>query len=153
MKLETLPKSKGLKRKKKIVGRGPSSGHGKTSGRGHKGQKARSGGSVRLTFEGGQMPLSRRLPYKRGRGFKNFDFKTPYSIVNVADLELLDPSVTEITSDILMNSGLIRQNAHLIKILGNGELRRALVIHAHAFSSSAKKKIEDAGGSIVTPKI
>lgn len=149
MKLEELPKSKGLKRGKKLIGRGPGSGHGKTSGRGHKGQKARSGGSVRPTFEGGQTPLSKKLPYSRGRGFKNYDFKIAYSVVNVADLELLDKSFTEITKDILIESGLIRQNANLIKILGDGELTRPLTINAHTFSASAKKKIEDIGGSIV----
>lgn len=149
MKLEILPKSKGLKRKKKRVGRGPSSGHGKTSGRGHKGQKARSGGSVRPTFEGGQTPLAKRLPYSRGRGFKNFDFKTDYSVVNVGDLDLIDKSITEITAEVLIQHGLIRKNANLIKVLGNGELSRSLSINAHAFSATAKKKIEAAGGKVL----
>lgn len=149
MKLESLPKIKGLKRKIKRVGRGPSSGHGKTSGRGHKGQKARTGGSVKPTFEGGQTPLAKKLPYKRGRGFTNFDFTTDFSIINIGDLELLDKSITEITADILMQNGLIRKNANLIKVLGNGELTRALTVNAHAFSASAKKKIESAGGKVV----
>lgn len=149
MKLESLPKSKGLRTRKKCLGRGPGSGRGKTSGRGHKGQKARSGGSVRPTFEGGQSPLSRRLPYSRGRGFKNFDFKTDYDVINVEDLEVLDPAIKEITRDVLVAAGLIRQNSGLIKILGNGDLTRALFVKVDAFSSSAKSKIEAAGGKIL----
>jgi len=149
MKLEILPKNKGLRRKKKRVGRGPSSGHGKTSGRGHKGQKARTGGSVKPTFEGGQTPLAKKLPYSRGRGFKNFDFKVEYSVVNVGDLDSIDKSVSEITSEILIENGLIRRNANLIKILGNGELTRSLSVKAHKFSATAKKKIEAAGGKIL----
>ncbi|PWU05781.1 MAG: 50S ribosomal protein L15 [Verrucomicrobia bacterium] len=149
MKLEILPKNKGLRRKKKRVGRGPSSGHGKTSGRGHKGQKARSGGSVRAIFEGGQTPLARKLPYSRGRGFKNFDFKIEYSIINIGDLDTLDKSITEITPDVLKQSGLMRANADLLKILGDGELSRPLKVNAHAFTASAKSKIEAAGGTIL----
>lgn len=149
MKLEILPKNKGLRRKKKRVGRGPSSGHGKTSGRGHKGQKARSGGSVRPTFEGGQTPLAKKLPYSRGRGFKNFDFKIEYSVVNIGDLESLAKSVVEITPEVLVDHGLIRGNARLIKILGNGELTRSLSVNAHKFSASAKKKIEASGGKVL----
>lgn len=149
MKLEILPKNKGLRRKKKRVGRGPSSGHGKTSGRGHKGQKARTGGSVKPTFEGGQTPLAKKLPYSRGRGFKNFDFKVEYCVVNVGDLDSIDKSVSEITSEILIENGLIRRNANLIKILGNGELTRSLSVKAHKFSATAKKKIEAAGGKIL----
>lgn len=149
MNLEELPKSKGLKRRKKCLGRGPGSGHGKTSGRGHKGQKARSGGSVRPTFEGGQMPLAKRLPYSRGRGFKNFDFRTDYNIVNVGDLEKIDPSITDITKETLIKLGLIRKNALLVKILGNGELSKTLSVRANSFSASAKEKIESAGGKII----
>lgn len=149
MKLDILPKSKGLKRKKKCLGRGPGSGRGKTCGRGHKGQKARSGGSVKPTFEGGQSPLSKRLPYSRGRGFKNFDFKTDYDVINIGDLELLDSTVTTVTRDILIEAGLIRRNAGFIKLLGTGELTRVLTIQVDAFSSSAKVKIEAAGGKIL----
>lgn len=149
MKLEALPESKGIKRKKKCLGRGPSSGRGKTCGRGTKGQKARSGGSVRPTFEGGQSPLARRLPYSRGRGFKNFDFKTDYDVINVEDLEVLDSAIKEVTRDVLIEAGLIRRNSGLIKLLGNGDLKRALTIQVDAFSSSAKIKIEAAGGKIL----
>lgn len=149
MKLDILPKSKGLKRKKKCLGRGPGSGRGKTCGRGHKGQKARSGGSVKLTFEGGQSPLARRLPYSRGRGFKNFDFRTDYDVINIEDLEVLDSTVTTITRDVLVEAGLIRRNAGLIKLLGTGELTRVLTIQVDAYSSSAKIKIEAAGGKIL----
>lgn len=149
MKLETLPKSKGLKKGKKCLGRGPGSGRGKTCGRGHKGQKARSGGSVRPTFEGGQSPLSRRLPYSRGRGFKNFDFKTDYDVINIEDLETLNSTVTEITRDVLIEAGLVRKSGGLIKLLGKGELTRPLNIRVDAFSSSAKVKIETAGGKIL----
>ncbi len=149
MKLDTLPKSKGLKKGKKCLGRGPGSGRGKTCGRGHKGQKARSGGSVRPTFEGGQSPLSRRLPYSRGRGFKNFDFKTDYDIINIEDLEALDSTITEVNRDVLVNAGLTRRNVGLIKLLGNGNLSRALTVRVDAFSSSARAKVEAAGGTIL----
>lgn len=149
MKLELLPKDKGLRRKTKRVGRGPSSGHGKTSGRGHKGQKARSGGSVKPTFEGGQTPLAKKLPYSRGRGFKNFDFKTEYSVINIGDLDLIDKSINEITPEVLCQNGLIRRNANLIKVLGTGELSRPISVHVHAFSATAKQKIEAAGGKII----
>lgn len=149
MKLNTLPKSKGLKKGKKCLGRGPGSGRGKTCGRGHKGQKARSGGSVRPTFEGGQSPLARRLPYSRGRGFKNFDFMTDYDVINIEDLEKLASSITEVSRDVLIEAGLIRRNSGLIKLLGTGELTKALTIKVDAFSSSAKAKIEAAGGKIV----
>lgn len=149
MKLDTLPKSKGLRRRRKNLGRGPGSGRGKTCGRGHKGQKARTGGSVRPTFEGGQSPLARRLPYSRGRGFKNFDFRTDYDVINIEDLEALDSSVTEVTREVLVEAGLIRGNAGLIKLLGNGDLKRTLTIKLDAFSSSAKTKVEAAGGKIV----
>lgn len=148
MELNTLPKSKGLKRGKKCLGRGPGSGRGKTSGRGHKGQKARSGGSVRPTFEGGQSPLSRRLPYSRGRGFKNFDFRIDYDVINVGDLEALDSAITEVTRDVLIAAGLVRKNVGLIKLLGSGNLSRAFSIKVDAFSSSAKIKIESYGGKI-----
>lgn len=152
MKLEALPKSKGLKKGKKCLGRGPGSGRGKTSGRGHKGQKARSGGSVKPIFEGGQSPLARRLPYSRGRGFKNFDFKIAYDVINVSDLEKLDSTITEITREVLVTAGKVRQNAGLIKILGNGELTRPFAVQADAFSSSARSKIEAAGGRILEEK-
>ena len=149
MKLNTLPKSKGLKKGKKCLGRGPGSGRGKTSGRGHKGQKARSGGSVRPTFEGGQSPLARRLPYSRGRGFKNFDFRIDFDVINVSDLESLDSTVTEVTRDLLMSAGLIRKNSGLVKVLGNGTLTRSFIVKLDAFSSSAKAKIEAAGGKVL----
>lgn len=149
MKLEALPKDKGIRRKKKCLGRGPGSGRGKTCGRGTKGQKARSGGSVRLTFEGGQSPLARRLPYSRGRGFKNFDFAVSFDVVNVGDLESLDQSISEINRETLITAGLVRRNVGLIKILGNGNLTRPLTFQVDAYSKSAKEKIESAGGKIL----
>lgn len=152
MKLEALPKNKGLKRKKKCLGRGPGSGRGKTCGRGHKGQKARSGGSVKPIFEGGQSPLARRLPYSRGRGFKNYDFRTDFDVINVGDLEKLDAAITEVTREVLVVAGLVRQSSGLIKILGNGELKRSLAVEADAFSASARSKIEAAGGKILEKK-
>jgi large subunit ribosomal protein L15 len=124
------------------VGCGEGSGHGGTSTQGHKGQNARSGGGVRPWFEGGQMPLQRRLPK---RGFHNL-FRTSYQIVNVGDLQRVRKEST-ITPEILHQHGLINAKGALVKILGNGEVGKALQIHAHAFSASAKEKIEKAGGT------
>ena len=144
MDLSSLPCSYGKKRKTKRVGRGPGSGHGKTSCRGHKGQKARSGGNVRKGFEGGQMPLQRRLPK---RGFTNI-FRKEYAIINLNDLEDLKDK-NEVTPEILLQERKIRKIKSGLKVLGEGSLSKPLTIHAHKFSQSAVKKIEEAGGRAV----
>ena len=131
-------------KKSKIVGRGGK--RGKTSGRGGKGQTARSGSSIRPGFEGGQMPLYRKLPH---RGFNNYNFRTSYEVVNVGDFDKIDPSVTEIDTDVLVAAGLIRADSPLIKVLGDGEISRAVKVKAHRFSASAKAKIEKAGGEAI----
>ncbi|MCK4846632.1 MAG: 50S ribosomal protein L15 [Deltaproteobacteria bacterium] len=140
--LDRLKAPKGATKKIKRVGRGEGSGWGKTSGRGHKGQRSRSGGGVRPGFEGGQMPLHRRLPK---RGFTNI-FRTEYSVVNVGRLNELFKDGETITKDILKARGLIKGHDVLVKILGNGEISIALTVTADLFSESAKKKIESAGG-------
>ena len=145
MRLHDLKPRPGAKHRKKRVGCGESSGHGKTSGRGHKGQKARSGGSIRLGFEGGQMPLIRRLPK---RGFNHSAFKTVYAIVNVDDLEQFDSGV-RITRELLEQRGLINGRFDGIKILGRGKLTKSLTVEAHKFSATARQQIEAAGGSVV----
>jgi len=134
----------GAKHKRKRVGRGDSSGHGTYSGRGCKGQKARSGGGVRLGFEGGQLPLIKRLPRKRG--FTNI-FKTEYNIVNVGKLAIFAPG-TEVTPKELLQAGLINTPDHPTKILGVGDIQHPLLVSANRFSSSAEKKILAAGGKI-----
>src|SRR3989338_2868862 len=144
MELSSLPCSYGKKRKRKRVGRVPGSGHGKTSCRGHKGQKARSGGNIRKGFEGGQMPLQRRLPK---RGFTNI-FRKEYAIVNLYDLEDLEDR-NEVTPEILLQERKIRKIKSGLKVLGEGSLSKPLTIHAHKFSQSALKKIEQAGGKAV----
>jgi len=141
MKLHELKPAPGSRKKPKRVGRGPGSGHGKTAGRGHKGQKARSGGGVRRGFEGGQMPLARRLPK---RGFTNI-FKKHYSIVNVRDLERFEEGA-EVTPETLREKGLVSKANPKIKILGEGKLDRKLMVRAHKFSQSAIQKIEACGG-------
>ncbi|MDP2892135.1 MAG: 50S ribosomal protein L15 [Bacillota bacterium] len=143
MKLHELTPAKGSTRRPRRVGRGPGSGLGKTSGRGHKGQKARSGGGVRPGFEGGQMPLVRRLPK---RGFTNIFAKT-YAIVNVATLDKLENGTT-VTPELLMEKRIVRKMGNGIKILGNGELTKKLTVKAHKISEAARKKIEKAGGSV-----
>ena len=139
MKLHELSPAKGSKRSRKRIGRGPGSGTGKTAGRGHKGQRSRSGYSQRLGFEGGQMPLTRRVPK---RGFTNI-FKTRYQVVNLSSLTELSG---EVTPEVLVENGLVRRG-HLIKVLGDGEVSGALKIQAHKFSASARAKIEAAGGT------
>ena len=134
----------GAKRKRKVVGRGNGSGHGTYSGRGLKGQKARSGGGVRVGFEGGQLPLIKRLPRKRG--FKNI-FRTEYNIVNVGQLAVFAPG-SEVTPEELLRAGLICSVDHPTKILGTGDIKHPLVVSVDGFSSSAEKKIVAAGGSI-----
>lgn len=142
MKQNELRPPIGAKRKKKRVGRGNGSGHGTYSGRGCKGQKSRSGGGVRLGFEGGQLPLIKRLPQKRG--FTNI-FKTEYNIVNVGKLAIFSPG-TDVTPKELLQAGLISTPDRPTKILGQGDIRHPLLISANKFSSSAEKKILAAGG-------
>ncbi len=139
--LHDLKPTPGSTHRRKRVGRGAGSGKGKTSGRGHKGQGARSGGGVRLGFEGGQMPLQRRLP-KRGFTNKN---RVPYQVVNVRDLGRVGAG--EVTPEILHERGLIGRVGRPVKILGTGEVEGAYQVSAHAFSGSAREKIEAAGGS------
>jgi large subunit ribosomal protein L15 len=141
MNLADLTPAPGSRKKRKRVGRGPGSGHGKTSCRGHKGQNSRSGGGVKPGFEGGQMPLQRRVPK---RGFTNI-FQKTFSIVNVGSLEKLEES--EITPEVLIKQGLVRKIQDGVKILGNGELTKPVTVKAHAFSASAKEKIEKARGT------
>jgi len=138
--LHDLSPAPGSRKNKKRVGRGPGSGTGKTAGRGQKGAKARTGTSIPAGFEGGQMPLHRRLPK---RGFHNL-FRTEYQVVNVRDLGELEG---EVTPETLKGAGLISSLRHPVKILGVGELGKALDIRAHAFSGSAREKIEAAGGT------
>jgi large subunit ribosomal protein L15 len=126
------------------LGCGESSGHGKTSGKGHKGQKARSGGSIRLGFEGGQMPLIRRIPK---RGFNNANFKVRYAPVNLGDLEKLE--VTGLIDEaILRQAGIVNGPADGVKILGGGEIKKKLSLKVNAISAVAKEKIEKAGGKV-----
>ena len=146
MKLHELKNVKGAVHRKKRVGCGEGGGHGKTSGRGGKGQTARSGGSIRPGFEGGQMPLYRKLPH---RGFNNYEHRTEIAVLNVGDFAALDAKVTEINATSLAASGLIRKGETVVKILGDGELTRALKVTAAKFSESAKAKIEKAGGQAV----
>ncbi|MDP3297798.1 MAG: 50S ribosomal protein L15 [Thermodesulfovibrionia bacterium] len=140
MRLSDLSPKQGSNKKKKRVGRGIGSGHGKTSCRGHKGQKARTGGGTRVGFEGGQMPLHRRLPK---RGFTNI-FRKEYAVVNLKDLDKLSESV--ITPEIILEKGVIKDTKHGIKVLGEGEIKKPVTVKAHAFSASAKDKIIKAGG-------
>lgn len=130
-------------RRKKILGRGSSSGHGKTSTRGSKGQTSRAGRHFYLGFEGGQMPLIRKIPK---RGFSNRSFKKEYQVVNIKDLATIKESV--ITLELLEGLGIIRDSQGLVKILGGGEIKNPVTVQAHAFSASAQNKIKNAGGKI-----
>ncbi len=143
MRIHELSPAEGSRKKRKRVGRGPGSGHGKTSCRGHKGQKSRSGGGPRPGFEGGQMPLQRRLPK---RGFNNI-FKKSYSIVNIKDLSRFAPN-SSIDSESLRKAGLVKKEKDGIKLLGNGEISHPLVIQVHKVSKTAKEKIEASGGKV-----
>jgi large subunit ribosomal protein L15 len=142
MDLNTLKPALGSTKKRKRIGRGPGSGHGKTSTKGHKGQKARSGGSIKAGFEGGQMPLQRRLPK---RGFTPFA-RVEYSIVNLMQLEVFETGTT-VDASALVSKGLIKCSCDAVKILGNGELSKALNITATKFSQSARDRIVAAGGT------
>ncbi len=146
MKLNSLPAIKGSTHRHKVLGRGRGSGHGKTSGRGHKGMKARSGGGHRPGFEGGQMPLYRRLPH---RGFKNVN-RIDYAVVNLAEIEDLKGASFGLVE--LKAAGVLRTNALLLKVLGTGEITRAVTVTAHRFSDAAKAKIEKAGGKAILIK-
>lgn len=146
MRLHQLSNVKGAVHRRKRVGCGEGGGHGKTSGRGGKGQTARSGGSIRPGFEGGQMPLYRKLPH---RGFNNANFRTAYAVVNVGDLTRLDDSISEVDAGVLAAAGLIRKDDRPLKVLGAGEISRSLKIKATRFSASAKAKIEQAGGEAI----
>ncbi len=147
MRLHNLVNVKGAVHRKKRVGCGEGGGHGKTSGVGGKGQKGRSGGSIRPGFEGGQMPLYRKLPH---RGFNNYEFRTSYAVVNVGDLAALDAKISEVNAEVLAAAGLIRPGVKLLKVLGDGEISRALKVTAHKFTGSAKAKLEKAGGQAIT---
>ena len=142
MNLSNLQNRPGARKKKKMLGKGIGSGHGKTSGKGHKGQWARSGPGVRLGWEGGQMPLLRRIPK---RGFRNTRFQIPYVIVNIGDLEVFKGQ-EEITPEKMKEKGLIKGRAPRVKVLGAGEVKLPFVVKAHLFTKSAKEKIEKAQG-------
>jgi large subunit ribosomal protein L15 len=144
MRLHTLKPRPGARHRPKRLGHGRASGHGKTSGRGGKGQSARSGSSIRPGFEGGQMPLIRRMPK---RGFNNARFATRHIPVNIEALNRFEDG-TRVDEALLRQTGLANGRADGIKILGDGELKRRLTVCAHAFSASAKAKIEQAGGGI-----
>ena len=141
--LHNLKPAAGATRKRKRVGRGPGSGNGKTAGRGHKGQRSRSGYSRRYGFEGGQMPLVRRIPK---RGFTNI-FRVGYQVVNLRDLDRIFSDGDTVNPEILAENGLIRGDKKPVKILASGELKKKLTVHAHAFSKNAQASIEAAGGS------
>jgi large subunit ribosomal protein L15 len=143
MNLHELKPPKGSKRRPKRIGRGPGSGHGKTATKGHKGLLARSGGGKRPGFEGGQMPLVRRLPKF---GFFN-PFRTEYAIVNVKSLETFT-GTEPITPQALVDAGLVKRKTLPIKILGHGEISKPVVVQAHKFSKSAEAKIQAAGGRV-----
>ena len=143
--LNTLKPAKGSTHKKKRVGRGPGSGLGKTAGRGEKGQKSRSGYSRKIGFEGGQMPLHRRLPK---RGFTNI-FKKRWVEISLAALDQHFNAGEEITPEVLHDRGLIKKAKHDVVVLGNGEVSKALSVSAHRFTKSAREKIEKAGGAVV----
>jgi large subunit ribosomal protein L15 len=146
--LNNLSPTKGSTHKKKRVGRGPGSGLGKTAGRGHKGQKSRSGYSKKIGFEGGQMPLQRRLPK---RGFTNI-FKKKWLEISLSKLEESFNAGDEITPEVLHEKGLIKKAKHDLVILGNGDISKALKISAHRFTKTAREKIERVGGSITEIK-
>jgi large subunit ribosomal protein L15 len=143
MELNNLKPALGSTKNRKRIGRGAGSGHGKTATKGHKGQKARSGGSIKAGFEGGQMPLQRRLPK---RGFIPLD-RIEYSIVNISQLDVFDAG-TAIDGEALAIKGLIKNACAVVKILGNGDVMKAFKVSATKFSQSAKDKIAAAGGSV-----
>jgi large subunit ribosomal protein L15 len=143
MKIHELSPAEGATKKRKRVGRGPGSGHGGTACRGHKGQKARSGGGSARGFEGGQMPLQRRLPK---RGFTNI-FKKQYGIINIKDLNRFEANAN-LEIDALKEAGLIKKMKNGVKLLGNGDITNPIFIKVHKISKTAKEKIEAAGGKV-----
>ena len=143
MNLHNIPTIHGTTHPTKRLGRGEGSGHGKTSGKGHKGQKARSGGGIPIGFEGGQMPLYRKLPR---RGFNNFNFKKTFQLVNVGQLERVEGDAVNRAS--LVKAGLIRDNKEAVKLLGEGDVSKAFTVDVDKVSASAQTKIEAAGGTI-----
>src|SRR5215471_13263628 len=149
MNLSDLQPAPGSHKTKRRVGRGHGSGRGKTAGRGTKGQKARTGGQIHRAFDGGQTRLSKRLPFLRGVGNSNAPFRKEYTIVNIEVLDLFEPGA-RVTPQELVAERLLTaaQGRGLVKILGEGELDRALTVQAHKFSASARAKIEAAGGSV-----
>jgi large subunit ribosomal protein L15 len=148
MKLHTLAPNKGAKHRVKRLGCGESSGHGKTSGKGNKGQKARSGSGTRVGFEGGQMPLHRRLPK---RGFNNINFKTKVEVVNLAQLDKAFNDGDTVNEEALRKAGLINRACDQVKVLGLGEISKKLTLVVDTISASAKEKVEKAGGSVQLP--
>ena len=144
MKLNELMQNAGARKERRRVGRGMGSGLGKTSGKGEKGQKARSGVSIPATFEGGQLPLYRRLPK---RGFSNAQFKIKYAVINVCDLNKFDDGAV-VTPEILHEAGLLKNQLDGVKVLGNGTLEKKLTIKAHKFSKEAVNKIEKSGSTL-----
>ncbi len=145
MKLNELKPAPGSKKTRKRVGRGESSGLGKTCGKGSNGQKSRSGASIPAGFEGGQMPLIKRVPK---RGFSNYPFKKEYAVINVMDLEELFDNGTEITAELLLESGVIKKVLDGIKVLGDGDITKKFTVKVQKISESAKNKIEAAGGKV-----
>ena len=145
MQLHNYSPNPGAKKRVKRLGCGESSGHGKTSCKGHKGQKARSGSGTRVGFEGGQMPLHRRLPK---RGFNNHDFRDVFGVVNVGDLDGRFEAGAVINEASLRESGLLNGRCDKVKLLGDGEVEKAFTIEVDKVSASAREKIEKAGGSI-----
>src|SRR5689334_16045993 len=143
MSLNNLRPPKGAKKKKRRVGRGPGSGHGKTASRGHKGAKSRSGFRFKRGFEGGQMPLHRRVPK---RGFHN-PFRVEYAVINLDTLGDVFDAGSEVTPDVLRERGLVRGTGKPVKVLGRGEITKNLTVRAHKFSGTAAEKIAAAGGS------
>jgi len=143
MQLNTLSPAEGSTKKSKRIGRGQGSGHGKTATKGHKGQKARSGGSIKAGFEGGQMPMQRRLPK---RGFTP-NSRIEYSIVKISDFNIFETG-SSVSIEDMMSTGLVSKKNMPVKVLGDGELGKALNIAAHKYSASAKEKIIAAGGSV-----
>ncbi len=143
VKIHNLSPVKGSRKAKKRIGRGPGSGHGKTSCRGHKGQKSRSGGSIPPGFEGGQMPLQRRLPK---RGFTNI-FKKHYALINIRDLKQFDPN-SDLDIAALKNSRLVKSVRDRVKLLGDGEISHPIMIRVNKVSKTAREKIESAGGRV-----
>jgi len=144
MDLEKLFPSPGSRRKARRVGRGPGSGHGKTAGRGHKGQKSRAGGKLKPGFEGGQMPLTRRIPK---RGFSNQMFKKEWCVVNLRDLSRF-PAGSVVDEAALRQAGLVKGQGRGIKLLGQGEVTAALTVRLHAVSKQARQRLEAAGGVV-----